>query len=228
MTIQASLSSRLPVVAVAGSIILHLLFSVPLMLPGTTVPTEEVTFVDLSASDPTPSPQQQSPAGEAMKAPVKEPIMEEETTEEIPDKQEVAEQPEVTDQAPVVQQQPRDAFSLGLARGFFNTIANGRTLRPELRDYYLHLLEKVNEKWWAVEVDHRQLRREVMAIVIIARNGVMVAGRIVKSSGDPILDDLVMKTIVAAAPFEPLPEGFSTDFFQAPIRLVPPLSLGVF
>lgn len=228
MARYSALSPRLPVFAVAGSIFLHSLLSIPLMLPGSTVQTSEVTFVDLAVSEPvTQQPVQSKPKPE-MVSPSESPVIEEDEPVEKTEELETADQPEAKAQPQPQQQAQMDHVSLGLTRGYFHTLANGRTLHPELRDYYLDLMERVNEKWWAVEVDHRQIRNEVLAVVFIARNGVLVSTRIVKSSGDPAMDDMVVETIASAAPFSPLPEDYPIDFFQAPIRLMPPSAFDIF
>ena len=222
--------SRLPKAAVAGSILLHLLMCVPFFLPGKTMHLNQVTYVDLTMPETAapPSIEPQTRPAEPVEV-AEEPVVRDEMAEVEEEPEKVAPQPEVAEQVQVQAQKPvQDDFVLGMMRGFFNTLANGRTLQPDLKDYYLGMLAKVNEEWWGVEADHRKIRSEVMAVVVIARNGILVDGRIVRSSGDPILDDLVLRTIRDAAPYPPLPETFPQDFFQAPIRLVPPLNLRLF
>lgn len=242
------MNPRLPVAAVLASLLLHSLFSAPLLLPGKTGPRTEITFVDLSAEAPavpprpaTPPPKKAAPRiGPEKKVVVKkapEPekavVPLQEVQSPPPPPEAVGEEPEKVADLPEEQPAeaqpapvPQNEFALGMSRGYFNALGSGRTLLPEVKDYYLTMVGKINRQWWGVEADHGRLRQEVLAVVIIARNGLVVDGWIARSSGDPLMDNLVLDTIRASSPFPPLPEGFP-DFFQAPIRLVPPFMSGL-
>lgn len=240
--------TRLPALPIAASLLLHAAMATPFLLPGKSgVRMTEVAFLDLSADAPsilvprkptaTPKtevkpkrvpPKEKRVMTKVPVAPV-EKTPEEETPSPLPQEteetapEEVATLPEaqVPLAAPVSAQ---NDLVLGLSRGFFQTLGKGRTLHPEVRDYYMAMLERVNRRWWGEAVDHRTIRREVLAVVIIGREGHLLNGWIARSSGDPSLDQVVLNTIREAAPFPPLPEEFATDYFQAPIRLVPPVA----
>jgi protein TonB len=121
-----------------------------------------------------------------------------------------------------VQQQ---SLGLGITRGFFRSIGEGETLRPDIRSYYFSMLQSINEKWWLDKNIERAGIREVLLNIVIARNGAIVAKQLLRSSGDAAYDREVLRAVEAAGPLPPLPESYLGDFFQTPLRLVPPLSL---
>ena len=121
-----------------------------------------------------------------------------------------------------VQQQ---SLGLGITRGFFRSIGEGETLRPDIRSYYFSMLQSINEKWWLDKNIERAGIREVLLNIVIARNGAIVAKQLLRSSGDAAYDREVLRAVEAVGPLPPLPESYLGDFFQTPLRLVPPLSL---
>ena len=119
----------------------------------------------------------------------------------------------------------QSSLGLGITRGFFRSLAEGESLRADIRAYYFSMLQNINEKWWIDKGIERKGLRDVVVNVIIARNGEIVDKQMVYSSGNPAYDRAVLKSLEAAAPLPPLPESYPGDFFQAPIRLVAPLNL---
>lgn len=117
------------------------------------------------------------------------------------------------------------SLGLGITRGFFRSLAEGETLRDDIRMYYFSMLQNINEKWWIDKNIDRKGIREVVMNIIVARNGEIVAKQLIRGSGNAAYDKEVLKALEAAGPLPPLPESYNGDFFQAPIRLVPPLNL---
>lgn len=117
------------------------------------------------------------------------------------------------------------SLGLGITRGFFRSLAEGETLRDDIRMYYFSLLQNINEKWWLDKNIDRKGIREVVMNIIVARNGEIVAKQLIRGSGNAAYDKAVLNALEAAGPLPPLPENYNGDFFQAPIRLVPPLNL---
>lgn len=116
------------------------------------------------------------------------------------------------------------SFSLGLVNGHFGTIADGKSLRDDMREYYLSMLRTINEKWW---VDGSRYERVGGAIIniVIARNGEIVRANMLQSSGNPAYDRAMLKALEGASPVPPLPANFIGGYFTAPIRFNPPLNL---
>jgi periplasmic protein TonB len=121
-----------------------------------------------------------------------------------------------------VQQQ---SLGLGITRGFFRSIGEGETLRHDIRSYYFSMLQSINEKWWLDKNIERGRIGEVLLNIVIARNGAIVDKQLLRSSGNAAYDREVLRAVEAAGPLPPLPESYLGDFFQTPLRLVPPLTL---
>ena len=39
-------------------------------------------------------------------------------------------------------------LGLGMTHGYFSGLADGRTLRDDIRGYYFEMVEKINREWW--------------------------------------------------------------------------------
>ena len=117
------------------------------------------------------------------------------------------------------------SLGFGMTRGFFRSLAQGESLRGDIREYYLDMLQNINAKWW---VDQRIEGNRINAVLInvaIARNGKIIGREIMRSSGNMAYDKMVLDALGAAGPLPPLPDTYEGDVFVAPLRLVPPLSL---
>ena len=218
------------IMGIAASVILHLAFTALLLgLPGGGSPARQsITYVDLGAA-PAPVPMT-PPAREAI--PERD-LLEPETPsipEAPPAPQDAAlpEQPEPLPRQTAAQQEVSEERSstilgLGLTKGYFKSLGDGETLRDDIKGYYLEMLQGINEKWW-LDQDQKQVNPIVVNITV-ARNGEIVGSDVVVSSGNPRYDRAVQRSLKAAGPLPPLPDSYHGDFFQAPIRLVPPLNL---
>lgn len=116
------------------------------------------------------------------------------------------------------------SFGLGLVNGHFGTIADGKTLRDDMREYYLSMLRTINEKWWVDGSKYQGIGGAIINIVI-ARNGEIVRANMLQSSGNPAYDRAMLKSLEDASPVPPLPADFNGAYFMAPIRFNPPLNL---
>jgi len=223
-------STRYFALGIAASVILHLVCTVVLLgLPQGPATGPSVTYVDLGMTQhPAPMTPPQKEAAPEPVAPAQElPPAQETPLAPEPAPQQAAttqEQPAAAPDTAVAQQLSHTTLGLGLTKGFFKSLGSGETLREDVRNYYLEMLGKINEKWW---VDP-QLNKRGSSIVInitVARNGEIVDSKIMASSGDRRYDRAVLAALAAASPLPPLPDQYQGDFFQAPIRLVPPLNL---
>lgn len=123
--------------------------------------------------------------------------------------------------------QTAEPFSLGLSKGYFKTIGDGTTLRSDIRDYYLRMLQQVNERWWenGAPSDEGAGKGEIFLTVTLSRDGDIVGIRLMQGSGSIDYDRRIIDTLRRASPLPPLPDSYRGEFFQAPLRLVAPLGL---
>jgi len=209
---------------VIASISLHIILSTPLFMIGRwsrSVPT--VPLVDLSLIQQPSQPTTVAPLPQEMVEPA--PVQ-----TAAPPTEQQAPTVEPTDQpaAAVTVADPlqQTSFGMGMSRGYFKSIADGQTLRPDIRNYYFAMLEKINDSWWANSRTNRDgVVREPLITVWVDRNGEIVRKTLQRSSGNPVYDREILKAIDAAAPLPALPESYGGNFFEAPVRLVAPRGL---
>lgn len=222
-------SSNYFALGIAASVILHLVCTVVLMsLPEGSQTTQSVTYVDLSTvrePAPMPAPQTKAPLEPVAPEP-QTPVLPETPIappEKIEPSTDVQQQP-VAPPEPVAEQLSQTSLGLGLTKGYFKSLGSGETLREDIKDYYLEMLQGVNEKWW---LDPKLDKRgsTIVVNITVARNGEIVESQILSGSGDSRYDRAVLAALAAASPLPPLPITYNGEFFQAPIRLVPPLNL---
>ena len=216
------------VIGIAASITLHLIcvFVLLTLPPGSRTPTPSVTYVDLGATQH-PAPTTAPPREATPPTPVPEA-----QTPPVPESPPQARQPQTspaqspaTQETRVEEQRSHTVMGLGLTKGYFRSLGEGETLRVGIKGYYLEMLQGINEKWWIdQELDKRHLAPVVINLTV-ARNGEIVDTVIMRGSGNSRYDKAVLKALAAASPLPPLPPSYEGDFFQAPIRLVPPLNL---
>ena len=119
----------------------------------------------------------------------------------------------------------QSSLGLGLSNGYFSSIAEGESLRGDIREYYFSMLQEINEKWWLNKGGQQAGFRGVLVTIVVARNGAIIQKALVRSSGNPLFDKTIMQTIDAASPLPPLPQSFELDYFSAPLRFRGPLDL---
>jgi protein TonB len=117
------------------------------------------------------------------------------------------------------------SIGLGMTNGYFSSLSEGKTLRPEIREYYFNLLHRVNETWWVTKNGRPGWARDAIINVVIARNGAVVGLELARGSGNPAWDRAMLKSLEAASPLPPLPDSYTDEFFRAPLRFVAPLGL---
>lgn len=120
----------------------------------------------------------------------------------------------------------RSSLSLGMTRGFFRSLGDGETLRGDIREYYLTLVQRINEQWWAMDGKGVEPgKHEALVTIMMRKNGEILDIRLVRSSGNPDYDRMILNVLQAATPLPPLPESYAGEYFQAPVRLMAPLGL---
>ena len=215
------------------SILLHLALAPLIYLPGKRsgdTPVPSVLGVDLSTvpslprslPQPEPVPEKASPA-EPESPTVPEPPTTTPATEagklDSIVREAIAggrEQPKLLEQS---------SLGLGLSLGYFSSLAEGRTLRDDIKEYYFTLLRKVNEQWWLIGAGTVRTPRIPVLTVVLNRNGELLNRVMEQGSGDPDFDRKVLQALDGATPFPPLPPTYREQYFTVPIRMVPPRNI---
>jgi protein TonB len=117
------------------------------------------------------------------------------------------------------------SLGLSITSGYFGAIAEGESLRDDIREYYFEILRRINAKWWLNRENLQGGRNRAVFYLVIARDGTIVERMMAASSGNPAYDRAMMRTLEASSPLPPLPESYRGDFFQAPLRFNAPLNL---
>lgn len=209
------------------SMILHVVISVFVLVPGRTmVQGRQPLYVDLGTMPAVSHPaksvvaEEYEPAEEPEAPPVEnpaEPLSQAETLDKSVSEtlRDAAGRPEVVH---------RSSIGLGITSGYFGSFAEGETLRPEIREYYFNLMRRINEVWWTRSASTPSLNGASF-ILVVNREGKVVACQPLQGSGDPRNDQVLMETVKLAEPLPPLPDGYPDRDFNAPIRFIPPLNL---
>ena len=114
----------------------------------------------------------------------------------------------------------------GMTSGYFSSLADGRNLRDDIREYYFVLLEKINSRWWQKAETFKDIAwQDGIAEFLISRDGTLYDLRVSKSTGSREVDRAIMDVLKEMAPFPPLPDSYAPNMFQAPLRIAAPLHL---
>ncbi len=110
-----------------------------------------------------------------------------------------------------------------MTHGYFSSLADGRTLRDDIRDYYFEMVQKINRAWWDQAARLKEpLRQDAVFDLKIQRDGTILAIQVLNSTGSREVDHLLMDIIMKASPLPALPATFSQDRFMAPLRIKAP------
>lgn len=216
---------------IAISLAVHLLCTLVLIGGGSgRQGTPTINYLDLTMSQLQSVQTPSNPARQTLETP---PLLQE---GELPEEQQPAAPPSETEQlkqnlqnavnsaADQPEAMQKFSFGLGLVNGHFGTIADGKTLRDDMREYYLSMLRTINEKWWVDGSRYEGVGGAIINITV-ARNGEILRANMLQSSGNPAYDRALIKSLEGASPVPPLPPNFIGNFFMAPIRFNPPLKL---
>jgi protein TonB len=114
-------------------------------------------------------------------------------------------------------------LGLGMTHGYFSGLADGRSLRDEIRGYYFEMVEKINKEWWEkAGLLKEPLRQDGIFELLIQRDGAIVSIRILQGTGTSEADRLLAEIIKKASPLPPLPDTYNLDLFRAPLRIKAP------
>jgi protein TonB len=210
----------------AASLLLHFFFILYLLIPGGGRGHAPVVTFDLSnislppetLSAPDPAAEAPEPAPTVAEQPPPLPLT---------DSQQLSKTVEnalaQATQTPELLQET--SLGLGLSRGYFNSLAEGRSLRGDIRVYYFDMLRRLNEVWWTQGgASMNPGKHEAVVNIEINRDGVLLRRELVRSTGDLLLDRKILAIVDAASPFPALPPSYPDMVFTAPLKLAAPLN----
>lgn len=114
-------------------------------------------------------------------------------------------------------------LGLGMAHGYFSSLADGRSLRDDIRGYYFEMVEKINREWWDKAGFLKEpLRQDGIFELLIQRDGTIVSVRILRGTGSKEADRLVTDMIRSISPLPSLPSTYDLSQFRAPLRIKAP------
>lgn len=117
-------------------------------------------------------------------------------------------------------------IGLGMSYGFVSSLGDGVTLREDIREYYLLLVERINKVWWERAATLTEaIRQDGIAVVMVLGDGTLVGRQIQRGTGSPEADRALLESIDRAAPMPPLPASYGRDVFTAPLKITAPLQL---
>jgi protein TonB len=110
-----------------------------------------------------------------------------------------------------------------MTHGYFSGLADGRTLRDDIRGYYFEMVEKINREWWdKAGLLKEPLRHDGVFELLIQRDGTIVSIRILQGTGSREADSVVTEIIRNASPLPSLPATYDLGLFRAPLRIKAP------
>lgn len=207
------------------SVAIHLVAIIAVLLASTQrSPGPAVTYIDIdSIADST------SPAVPVIHAPSPQPAQ---VKPEMPAPMVEKSAESTITEAPAAPAKPQAAEVLatslgrGMASGYFSSLADGKNLRDEIREYYFTVLEKVNSRWWLrAETLKETASRDGIVEFLVSRDGTLLDLRLLKSTGSREVDRAIIEVLKDTAPFPPLPASYRLDMFQAPLKIAAPLHL---
>ncbi len=184
-----------------------------------------VTFIDLKDIVPyVPAASQviQAPAPVAEIPPM--PLVKPEPVKEKAESPATLTKPLATDAA--LQEILETPLGRGMTNGYFSTLAEGRTLRSDIREYYFQLLEKINNLWWdKANTLKDTVPHDGIVEISLGRDGTLYDLRISMSTGSREVDRAILEMLKSGGPFPALPASYELDSFRAPLRITPPLHM---
>jgi len=114
-------------------------------------------------------------------------------------------------------------LGLGMMHGYFSSLADGRTLREDIRSYYFEMVGNINRLWWENAKDLKDpLRQDGIFELLILRDGTIVSVRVMQSTGSTEADRLAADIIKSSSPLPALPSSYELGLFRAPLRIKAP------
>lgn len=126
------------------------------------------------------------------------------------------------EQARIFQSTP---LGMGMTQGYFAGLADGMSLREDIRDYYFEMVGNINREWWdRSKTLTEPLRQDGVVELTILRDGTIVTIRMLQRTGSREADRLLMESLQNSR-LAPLPASYKLDLFAVPLRIKAPSSL---
>lgn len=117
-------------------------------------------------------------------------------------------------------------LGLGMTYGYISSLAEGRSLREDIRGYYFEVVEKINREWWKRADGLKEpIRRDGIIELYLQPDGSIISQRIYQGTGSREADQVLQDVIKAVAPLPPLPASFDQKVFLAPLKIKAPSTL---
>lgn len=114
-------------------------------------------------------------------------------------------------------------LGLGMTYGYFSGLADGRSLRDDIRGYYFDMVEKINREWWnKAGLLKEPLRQDGIFELLVQRDGTIVSISRLQGTGSSEADRLLTEIIRVTSPLPPLPSTYNLELFRAPIKIKAP------
>jgi len=144
----------------------------------------------------------------------------------------LVQEPTVTTQPPETENSGKEGgvmstpLGLGMTHGYFSGLADGKTLREDIRSYYFEMVDRINREWWEKAGALKEpLRGDGVFELLVQRDGAITSVRILRGTGSQEADRLVTEIIRNASPLPALPPAYELEQFRAPLRIKAPLFL---
>lgn len=214
--------------ALALSLVLHLGAALAFIIAGGfKIAGENTTnFIiqDIALSPSISAPVKQAPATPAPQPAMSSPTPDAEQKTEAPSQEPPPEQLSESANSPGKEGGLMSTpLGLGMTHGYFSGLADGRTLRDDIRSYYFEIVEKINREWWdKAGLLKEPLRQDGIFELQVRRDGTIISTRILNGTGNREADRLLTDIIRKASPLPPLPPSYDMDLFRAPLRVKAP------
>lgn len=215
--------------ALATSLMLHLLAVVFIFAAGgavRSIPAASGILVENVTFAPTISPAKPPESVPAPASP--EPPQQPEASQDVPPLQtSSAAQTAATDKASEgMKELMATPLGLGMTYGYISSLAEGRSLREDIRGYYFEVVEKINREWWKRADGLKEpIRRDGIIELYLQPDGSIISQRIYQGTGSREADQVLQDVIKAVAPLPPLPASFDQKVFLAPLKIKAPSTL---
>lgn len=215
--------------ALAISLMLHLLAVVFILAAGSTIrnaPVISGMLVENVALSPTISRPKPAETLPATSPPETEPPSDV-TPGEKPLQAPPAPQPPLQGKASEeIRELMTTPLGLGMTYGYISSLAEGRSLREDIRGYYVELVDKINREWWKRADGLKEpIRRDGIIELYLQPDGFIISQRIYQGTGSREADQVLRDVIKAVSPLPPLPASFDQKVFLAPLRIKAPSNL---
>ncbi|KAB0668813.1 TonB C-terminal domain-containing protein [Oryzomonas sagensis] len=215
--------------ALATSLMLHLLAVVFIFAAGgavRSIPAVSGILVENVTFAPTISPAKQA---EPVPAPApSEPPRQPDASQDVPPLQaSSAAQTAAPEKASEgMKELMATPLGLGMTYGYISSLAEGRSLREDIRGYYFEVVEKINREWWKRADGLKEpIRRDGIIELYVQPDGSIISQRIYQGTGSREADQVLQDVIKAVAPLPPLPASFDQKVFLAPLKIKAPSTL---